>query len=552
MVEQFRDRFDRADGAIGSDFTVVCGSATIFDEAVLPVTDGSGNSGLSPQLEGETDERTQVLYTAEPMDSKDQVVQATWSHDAAILGERPLSELPSLVTTAPRFTLLARMTKDQMLVDLGRDQEPACYDQGYGVRITCPTDGALPTLSIVKFMPPAVPPGIAAPASTEPDGAVVLASVTLQAAQLITDPEWDGTGSPPYRGWIQMTALRVRRADSQVVLEVFHNDRNRNTPVIEYTDRQDPVWGTVGLSGFEFLSPRLTEQPVGVSPFELAALPVMRCHRFSVATVKDFHRPEAVIPANLFTYDRVIDRVIVLVERNGDAKYEATGAGTRRDTYLQFVVEAESHIIREVGYYEWLRRSQSVRLQDARDTYELPADVGVVNFIRPSWNNTPLQETHDWQFANRLAGVSRTGGRPTVYRMVEQTVSNRPRIQVFPVPTIEPSGQTADDELIVEYFARQLFPSEPDVQIPTLPQEHMDVLIYVAAAHALMLDQDGQNTANFAQTAASKLAQLKRDAHRKVSTRQSVMRSAADVLRPNVASRIPLLRSTQLETLLAF
>lgn len=552
MVSQFRDRFDRTDGAIGSNYTIPCGNATIFDESVLPVTDGKGNSGLSPQLEGVTDEKTQMLYTAESMDSKDQVVRCVWSHDAEILGERPLSDLTNLTDTDPRFTLVTRMSQDPMLVDLGRAQDPNCYDQGYGVRVTCPRTGALPTLALVKYMPPAVPPGIARPTSTEPDGAVVLTSVTLQATNLISDPDWDETGNPPYRGFIQETRLRIRRADKQVILEVFMNDRNMNTPILEYTDQQDPVWGVIGRPGFEFLSPRLKSQPSGVSPFELAALPIMRCHLFEVQTVKDFHRPMSVVPSNEWTYDRVIDRVILLVEQNGDAKYTATGSGTRRETYLNFIVEAESHIIREVGYYEWLRRSATVYLAHQRSAYELPVDVGVVNFIRPSWNNVPLQESLDLYFHNRLAGIQQTEGRPQIYRMEEQSVNNRRRITVFPVPKIVAGSANESDHLIVEYFARQVYPSEPDIQIPVIPQEHVDVLAYGAAAHALLIDQDDANSQRFAQTFASKLTSLKRDAHRKVSGRQTVMRSAADVFIPNVRTRIPLLRATQLETLLVF
>lgn len=570
MTQEFRDRFDRVDGLIGPNYLIACGNATIFDEAVLPVTEGVGNSGMSPQLAGTTEARTQVLYNAEALDSKDQVIRCVWSHDAEILGERPLDELVNLTTQDPRFTLLARMTKDPMLVDLGRAQEPDCYDQGYGLRVLCPRDGSLPTLAIVKFTPPATPPGISRPPTAEPDGAIVLASVLLSSGNLIVDPDWDGTGNAPYRGFVQETRLRIRRADNEAVLEVFHNDRNMNTPILEYTDQEDPIWGVVGLPGFEFFSPPLTMQAQGASPFLLEALPIMRCHLFEVQSIKDFHRPASVVPSNLWTYDRCIDRVILLVERNGDAKYTATGAGTRRDTYLQFLVEAESHIIREVGYYEWLRRSQKVYMKDEQDLYEMPADVGIINFIRPSWNNVPLQESRDILFHNRLAGITRTGGRPQVYRMEEQSVNNRPRIRVFPVPTIDSGGtgtaqgtggvpgnqnsemQEEDDHLIIEYFGRQIFPSEPDVQLPTLPQEHIDVLNYGAAAHALLIDQDDANAQRFAQTFASKLQGLKRDAHRKVSGRQSVMRSAADVFKPNIRSRIPILRATQLETLLIF
>ncbi len=118
--------------------------------------------------------------------------------------------------------------------------------------------------------------------------------------------------------------MRIRRADSQAIIEVYLNDRNMNTPVLEVTDQEDPIWGVAGVPGFEFLSPELDVQPAGASPFELAALPIMRCHLFEVQTVKDFHRPASVVPSNLWTYDRVIDRVILLVEKDGDATFAPT------------------------------------------------------------------------------------------------------------------------------------------------------------------------------------------------------------------------------------
>lgn len=549
MVSQHEDRFDRTDGALGSDYLIACGNATIFDGAVLPVTDGSGNSGMSPQLEGQTDEKTQVLFVAESMDSRNYVARAVWSHDPEILGERPLSELPTLTTTDPSVTILVRMTKDPMLVELGRAQDPACYDQGYGVRITCPRSGALPVMKLVKLMPPARPPGVARPSSTEPDGAVVIASKTLTASDLILDPDWDETGDAPYRGFFQETRIRVRRSDDRVILEVFHNDRSMNSPILEHTDQQQPAWGDVGVPGFEFLSPQLVTQPVGVSPFELAALPIMRVHIFGVQTIKDFHRPSVVIPSNQWTYDRVVDRVILLVEKNGDARYTATGSGTKRDTYLGFVIETENHIMREVGYYPWSAREQNVFLRDEVETYDLPADLNTLNFIRPSWDAMPLEEVQDRFFARSLAGVQRSGGRPRAFRMVGESMDDRPRIAVYPTPVIDPTGATADDHLIVEYFARAIYPSEPDMQLPLVPQHHMDVLTYGSAAHALLLDQDSANAQMFARTFATKLAGLKRDAHRIVS-KPEAMRSAADVSLPVTKSRIPILRATQLENFL--
>ena len=120
----------------------------------------------------------------------------------------------------------------------------------------------------------------------------------------------------------------------------------------------------------------------------------MRCHILEVQTIKALRRPVSVTPQNHWTYDRVIDRVILLVEKNGDARYTGTGAGTKRDIYLQFIVEAEDHIVRDVGYYEWARREANVRLKDSESFYELPEDVNLVGFIRPDRKSTRLNSSH--------------------------------------------------------------------------------------------------------------------------------------------------------------
>ncbi len=76
------------------------------------------------------------------------------------------------------------------------------------------------------------------------------------------------------------------------------------------------------------------------------------------------------------------------------------------------------------------------------------------------------------------------------------------------------------------------------------------MLIYGSAAHALLLDTDPNNTAAVGGVYAAKLKGLVRDAHRKGSSRRTIARSASDVFQPNIVSRIPILRSTQLENLL--
>lgn len=563
MVSRFQDKYDRDDGDIGTDYLVPCGGVQISDESVVPIDAAQIESGLSPIFgPGTTAQKTQVFLNSQTMDSPDYVVRGTWAHDE-------IDPAPT-ANTAPSITLLARMSKDPLLYDLGVEEEPLCYDQGYGARVTFPLNGTAPTLKIVKFQPRKRVPNLTRPSSIEVDGAVVLADVLLDFDDLNLDPSFDpttyvsGTSVLPYKGFWQDMRLRIRRADNEVILEVYLNDRNLNTPKLTHTDKQDPLWGVIGLPGYEFLSATLSTQPSGSSPFSLSGLSTLRVGIFGVETFLDVRRPVHVTPGSFFTYREVTNRVILLVEKQGDAKYNATtNTATKFDTYLQFVLEAEAHIIRKEGYYDWLKREQRVYLVDKQGDYEMPEDMGVLDMIRPgNWNNTPLRELNNVRFRERLGGITQQGGRPTVYTRNEDGPNNRPRFTLFPIPTFNaittvnqdgtPTEPQEDPYLLVEYFARQLRPSQPDVQIPFIPQQHIDVLIYGGAAHALILDTDPNNMQAMSGIFQNKLKDLRRQNNRQVGASQTVLISAADLFQPTVASRIPLLRSTQLESLLAF
>lgn len=559
MTSRFIDKFDRQDGSIGTNYTVACGGVLISDEAVIPVNAAEVISGFSPLLPNVTSLKTQVLYTEEAMDGPHYVVRGTWAHD----GEEASAIDPATVNTPSSFTLLARMTKDPLLYDLGTEEDPDCYDQGYGARVTMPRDGTAPTLKIVKFMPVRRLPGMNRPPSTEVDGMVVLVAVVLELNDLNLDPAADVsnylTGDVmPYKGFWQDMRLRIRRTDSEVILDVYLNDRNLNQPKLSYTDKIDPLWGAIGVPGFEFLSGQLVNQPPGVSPFSLTGLSLLRCGIFSVETFSDVRRPVRVAPGGAMTYTRVVNRVITLVEKDGDAKYNATtGAQTKFDTYLQFVLEAEADIIRKEGYFEWLRREERLYLTNGVSDYEMPANFGELEFIKPgNFQGLPLQEVQPFEFANLLAGVALGGGQPRVFYRKDVGPNEILRIQIYPTPLIEvPTppvpGPSTDPFLNVAYYARQLWPYEPDVELPFVPAADIDVLIYGAAAHALLLDTDSENAANMGAVYMNKLKDLRRKNNRLITQRQT-LRSTADVFRGNAASQVPLTRAASLGNLLAF
>jgi len=558
MTSRFIDKFTRADGGIGQNYTVACGGVIISDEAVIPIDAELVVSGASPLFPaGVTSLKTQVLYTGEFMDGPNYMVRTTWAHD----GEDPSAADPISVDQPSSFTILARMSKDPLLFDLGSAEDPSCYDQGYGARVTMPRDGTAPVLKIVKFMPVKRLPNLSRPSSTEVDQMVVLTSVTLDHDDLNLDPLFDSSSYSegdvlPYKGFWQDMRLRIRRTDNEVILEVYLNDRSLNQPKLTYTDKKDPLWGEVGFPGFEFLSGQLVDQPAGVSPYGLAGLSLLRCGIFQVETFREIRRPVRIAPGTEWTYQRVVNRVITLVEKDGDAKYNATtGAATKVETYLNFVLEAEADLIRKEGYWQWLRREERIYLSDGVDTYEMPANLGELEYIRPgNWNDRPLTEMEPVDFYRLLQGVTQSGGRPKVFLRTDPGPNNQMQVQIYPKPVIQQlteQQQSDDPFMIVSYYARQLFPYEADVEIPFVPQEDIDVLIYGAAAHALMLDTDSQNAANMAGIYQSKLKDLRRKNNRNI-TNQDVMRSIADVFRGNISDQIPLTRAASLGSLLAF
>jgi hypothetical protein len=452
-----------------------------------------------------------------------------------------------------------------LIVDLGEEESPFCWDQGYGLRVTCPLDGSAPIVKLIKFQPIKRAPSLSRPSSSEPDGATVLATVTLQSPDLNVDPVWLAaqsitqpvTGDIPYQGFWQDMRLRIRRQDSQVILDGYINDRHLNEPVISFTDTRDPLWGVVGRPGFDFLSAITNIQPSGTSPYSLVGDPLMRCGLFQVQTVKDFAQPVSVTPDNFYTYTQVVNRVILLVEKNGDAKYNATTSGlTKLDTYLGFVQDAESHIIRKLGAWRWLWRDSTIYLRNGIANYELPEDCGLIDLVRPgNYSGPPLRQVPMQQFRSRFGSVAGSGGPPRLYMLKGQSVNNRQEILVFPTPTVLTAPNTkkqievslvSDPYITVEYYARKVRPTKPDVQIPYIPQEHMDVLIWGAAAHAMILDTDPDNTQATAGIFKSKLDDLIRAQYRDMSVNApEVMRTPGDQL----PIPVPLTRVEQLSGL---
>jgi hypothetical protein len=283
----------------------------------------------------------------------------------------------------------------------------------------------------------------------------------------------------------------------------------------------------------------------------------MRCGLFQVQTVKDFAQPVSVTPDNFYTYTQVVNRVILLVEKNGDAKYNATTSGlTKLDTYLGFVQDAESHIIRKLGAWRWLWRDSTIYLRNGIANYELPEDCGLIDLVRPgNYSGPPLRQVPMQQFRSRFGSVAGSGGPPRLYMLKGQSVNNRQEILVFPTPTVLTAPNTkkqievslvSDPYITVEYYARKVRPTKPDVQIPYIPQEHMDVLIWGAAAHAMILDTDPDNTQATAGIFKSKLDDLIRAQYRDMSVNApEVMRTPGDQL----PIPVPLTRVEQLSGL---
>ena len=181
--------------------------------------------------------------------------------------------------------------------------------------------------------------------------------------------------------------------------------------------------------------------------------------------------------------------------------------------------------------------------------YEVPVDCGEVVAIRPGWNQPPFTAMDPGRFHSRFGPAVSTSGRPIAYTMIGMGPDDRQMFRFFPVPSV-PARTSENEFVFIDYYARALRPpvGEADVLVPLIPQEHIDVLVYGAAAHALLINTDHQDSQRFAAAYSAKLAKLKRADNRQPVL--TVARSAADVLNPIQQTRLPLTRTGQLENLL--
>ena len=196
-----------------------------------------------------------------------------------------------------------------------------------------------------------------------------------------------------------------------------------------------------------------------------------------------------------------------------------------------------------------MRRHSKIYLSNGVDTYELPENLGELEFLRPgNWNAGPLVEFEPHRFYARLQGATQSGGQPNCFIRTEPGPNNRMQVKLFPTPIIGDESPVADNNpfLVVEYFARQLRPFEPDAEIPFVPQEDIDVLVYGAAAHALLLDTDDANSQRMAAVFGEKLKDIRRKNNRLITNR-TIIRSAADIPRGEL---VPLTRAASLGSLL--
>ncbi len=542
----FEDKFDRVDGPIGSNYTEACGQVEIFDEAVWPV---EVQVDESPQeLATDTKGKVQALFTGSTLDLADYSVRGVWFHIGELPGIGDVSNLITLASQDPSFTLLARMTKDPLLVDLsvgatgGSDRsfsfDPTCYDQGYGLRVTCPRDGAAPILKIVKFSPPVFGAGVSSPqTATEPDKAFVLASKTLTADELHVQVADDVT---TYRDMNQEMRLRIRRADTHVILEAYLNDRAQSIPILQVVDRGIPLWGVIGAPGMEFLSATLVSQPAGTSPFTLRGIPVMACQLFEVSTLKDYRPPATTTPSNFMTYERLAERVALLIEKDGDTKFTATASLRKRlDVYLDFIYECEMGLLRAEGYWWFLRRSYEFPSVAETSEYELREDVSLVyGLTRETAPRRMIGFVTAQQESSILVDPDQLGN-VRLAKLWQSEVNDRFTLQMIPTPDV------ADQVFRIDYYARFIRPNDPASQIPLVPQDHIDVLVYGGAAHATLHNTDAEDASSFTQMYVAKLAGLVRANNRKIQ-RRTVMRAAADEGDPVLNSLSPLTRAAQL------
>jgi hypothetical protein len=108
-----------------------------------------------------------------------------------------------------------------------------------------------------------------------------------------------------------------------------------------------------------------------------------------------------------------------------------------------------------------------------------------------------------------------------------------------------PSSDADGVEIVFDYYARWINPSEPDREIPLIPQEDMDVLIYGAASHAGPFATASQKVVQWEALYQQKLQDMVRRNNRKMN-RRTIMRHVLDTPDPSLTSLFPLTRAAQL------
>ena len=160
--------------------------------------------------------------------------------------------------------------------------------------------------------------------------------------------------------------------------------------------------------------------------------------------------------------------------------------------------------------------------------------------ISPSWTQPPLQQIDPEAWDRTIFQQRGITGRPRRFREATPQVNDRTTIEVWPIPRAEEEAENL--YLLVDFYARHHRAVDPDAQVPLIPQQHMNVLIYTAAALAMVLDTDMNNMSALAQVSAKLTSELVRVNNRR---RKPVMTYAGH-LPDRRASLMPQTRFNQL------
>jgi hypothetical protein len=307
--------------------------------------------------------------------------------------------------------------------------------------------------------------------------------------------------------------FKVRTTQRGTHLEVFVDDEV--TPVLDFTDRR-PGRPEGLRAGFCLTEPSGTGN-VAMTDFQAYTL------RSSLVHVV---RP----PIRLMTLADLAYHVAYRLDRAGNSQMD-------RDYLKDFVNFAQDEVYNELLPWRWAFREMSFVTKAGVACYELPAYVAMLYDVVNSSLGMQLAGVREQDLNRTEPARDRTGG-PYAFTVTGRGDFGGLVVRMNPTP----SGQAV---ILLPYYARSV-PMTEDNDIPLIPPNWLEILIFGALKRASQYDTDGQFYQECDRSWERMMNRMKRANYSDVKSAPRI-RVDNDLMRDKAVSVVgPVLRSQQL------